>query len=230
MSTRPDHRYFMVAHASAETRALFIRRTYEHVAFALFAFFLIEGALIASPVGSLINRWMVAPHMWLICLALYLALSWGVYLSARSNRPASMLYASLALYLAFTPPVLVPLIRRAAAFATPQVVPMMALVACLLMLAVSLAAFTTGRNFTHARFVLKVSVFLGAGLALAVAAFGFNPALGFAAGLVIFSGGILLAATARIMHQYAPHQHLAASMVLLASSAIFLCRPRLIAA
>lgn len=229
MTVRPDHRYFVVAQAAPDQRALFIRRTYETLALFVLIFIAVEGLLLHSPLARLSRGILSSGYLWLACVGLFISLSALAQLCSRSNRSAATQYFGLIVYICLAPFLVLPLLFCAARLVSPEVIPMSGMLAALLLLALTIGAFTTGRNFKVITLVWKTCLLLAAGLYLVSASFGFTLSFLFGFSLVLFATGAILATTARIIHQYAPHQHTAAALALLASCAVVLFPPRLAA-
>ena len=229
MTIRPDHRYFVVAQAAPDQRALFIRRTYETLALVVLIFIALEGLLLHSHLVRFSRGVLNSGYLWLPFVGLFISLSALAQLCSRSNRSTAIQYFGLIIYLCLAPFLVLPLLFSAARFISPEVIPMSGMLAALLLLALTVGAFTTGGNFKVITLVWKTCLLLGAGLFLVSHSFGFTVSFVFAFSLVLFATGAVLATTARIIHQYAPHQHTAAALALLASCAVVLFPPRLAA-
>ena len=68
--------------------------------------------------------------------------------------------------------------------------------------------------------ILKIGGFVALGMIICSAIFGFTLGLFFSFAMVVFASAAILYDTSKIMHHYATHQHVAASLELFASVAL----------
>jgi uncharacterized protein len=68
--------------------------------------------------------------------------------------------------------------------------------------------------------ILKIAGFVALGLILCSIIFGFSLGLFFSFVMVVFASAAILYDTSKVMHHYAPHQYVAASLELFASVAL----------
>lgn len=112
------------------------------------------------------------------------------------------------------------LLAIAVAFSTPDTIPIAAVITGLLFLGLTVTAFTTRKDFSFLGGILKVGGFVALGIIVCSILFGFNLGLIFASVMVVFAAAAILYSTSRVIHDYNPDQHVAASLSLFASVAL----------
>src|SRR5262245_36759292 len=114
------YEYPIAARAQSEERALFIRRTYGHLAGAILAFMALETVLVNIPgIDDLIFTMVGTRFGWLIVLGLFMAVGWIAQSWAQSNTSRGIQYLGLSLYVVAQAIVFLPLIFVAKNFAGP---------------------------------------------------------------------------------------------------------------
>ncbi len=211
----------LVVEAAPEARALFIRRTYTHLAMAILAFIGLEVIIFQSGLAQALTATMLAGrYAWLIVLGAFMLVSWVAEKWARSSTSIGVQYTGLSVYVLAEAIIFVPLLYIAAAFASPDVIPMAAIITGLLFLGLTVTAFTTKTNFSFLGGILKVGSFVALGIIVASCIFGFNLGLLFSGVMVAFAAAAILYTTSNIIHEYNTDQHVAASLSLFASVAL----------
>lgn len=81
-------------------------------------------------------------------------------------------------------------------------------------------AFTSREDFSFLGNFLRIGGFIALGLIICSVLFGFTLGLIFSAFMVTFASVAILYTTSNIIHHYAPHQYVAASLELFASVAL----------
>ena len=208
--------------AAPEARALFIRRTYTHLAMAILAFMgleiiIFQSGLAQAIAGTLLGHGGVG---WLVVLGVFMVVSWIADKWAHSTTSIGIQYIGLSVYVLAEAIIFVPLLYFAAAFAKPDVIPMAAIITGLLFLGLTVTAFTTGKNFSFLGGILKIGSFVALGVIVASCIFGFSLGLLFSSVMVAFAAGAILYTTSNIIHEYNTDQHVAASLSLFASVAL----------
>lgn len=206
--------------ASSTERAAFIRKTYIHLAMAIFAFVLLEAMLIMSPMGAALASVMVGGQFsWLIVLGLFMLVSYIADRWARSSSSVGMQYAGLTLFVVAEAILFLPLIFIAASYA-PQVIPTAGAITGLMVFGLSFFAFTTHKDFSFLRGFLVIGGFVAMGFIVASILFGFSLGLLFSLVMIVFASGAILYDTSNIIHHYRTDQHVAAALSLFASVAL----------
>jgi hypothetical protein len=207
--------------SEASSRADFVRRTYNHLAMAIFAFIGLEFAIFQTALAEKMTAVMAGSRLsWLAVLLAFMIVSWVADKWARSDTSKGMQYLGLAVYVTAEAVIFVPLLYIAANFASPDVIPMAALLTGILFFALSFAAFTTGRDFSFLGAFVKVGGCVALGIIGVSLVFGFTPGLIFSAGMVVLASAAILYTTSNIIHEYETDQHVAAALALFASVAL----------
>ncbi len=207
---------FTVAQAEPDARAVFIRRTYGHLAGAILAFVLLETALLQWPGAGDLAATMTTGYNWLLVIGAFIAVSWIADKWARSETSAPVQYLGLAVYVAALSVIFLPLLYVAAHYSSPDVIPTAGIITGLLFGGLTATAFITRKDFSFLRGVITVSFFVALGIIVASILFGFSLGVFFAAAMVAVAGASILYTTSNIIHEYNPNQHVAAALALFA--------------
>ena len=212
----------MVVDAAPEARAAFIRRTYNHLAMAVLAFIGLEVIFFQSGFATKMAATVLGTGRlgWLAVLLGFMGISWIAEKWAQNSTSQSIQYLGLSVYVLAEAIIFVPLLYMAAVFASPDVIPMAAIITGLLFLGITVTAFTTKKDFSFLGGILKIGFCVGLGVIVASCIFGFNLGLLFSSIMVLFAGGAILYTTSNIIHHYNTDQHVAASLSLFASVAL----------
>ncbi len=209
------------AYARPDARAQFIRRTYEHLAFALLGFLVLEFALLNLPGVERLVGLMTTGVNWLLVLGLFLVAGWIADRWARSEVSRGLQYVGLALYVLIQAVIFLPLLFIAVYLTDdPTVVPAAALITGLLFAGLTLVAFTTRADFSFLRGVLLIGGLVALGLIVASVIFGFTLGVIFAVAMVGLAAAAILYSTSNIIHYYRTDQYVAASLSLFAAVAL----------
>jgi FtsH-binding integral membrane protein len=207
--------------SEATQRAHFVRRTYNHLAMAIFAFIGLEFAIFQTSLAEKMTAVMAGSRLsWLVVLLTFMIVSWMADKWARSDTSKAMQYLGLAVYVMAEAVIFVPLLYIAANFASPDVIPLAALLTGILFFGLSFAAFTTGCDFSFLGAFVKVGGCVALGIIGASLLFGFTPGLMFSGGMVVLASIAILYTTSNIIHEYETDQHVAAALALFASVAL----------
>src|SRR3712207_1317598 len=98
------------AYARPDARAQFIRRTYEHLAFALLGFLVLEFALLNLPGVERLVGLMTTGVNWLLVIGLFVVAGWIADRWARSEASRGLQYVGLALYVLIEAVIFLPLL------------------------------------------------------------------------------------------------------------------------
>jgi len=215
--------------APAEARLAFIRKTYIHLAAAIYAFVAIEFLLFSVGAEQWIMPMMVGSrYSWLIVLGAFMAVSWIANKWALSDTSVGMQYAGLFLYTLAEAVIFLPLLAMAKGqvmnVSGLQDVPIIAAAGVTTLIVfggLTAVVFFTRKDFSF------LAGFLGLGMMGAIALIVIGTLFGFAAPgiwfswlLVMLACGYILYYTSNILHHYRTTQHVAAALALFASVAL----------
>src|SRR5665213_39187 len=122
MSYDVSYGYGSAATAEPSERALFIRRTYSHLAGAILAFIALEAVLVNTVPFDVIAG-MLGGYNWLLVLGAFMVASWVAQYWARSQTSPALQYLGLGLYVVVEAIIMLPLLIIAADFSGPSVIP-----------------------------------------------------------------------------------------------------------
>ena len=207
------------ASAPASARALFVRRTYGHVALAILAFAALEWLLLRWDGARDLARGMTGGYNWLLVL-----LAFGVVSSladrwTRSATSVGRQYLDLGLFVA-AEAVLFLLLLLGASSGDGEVIPIAGLLTLLLVAGLTAVVALTRTDFSYLRTGLVVGGFLALGAIVASILFGFTLSLGFSLLMVGFASAAILYHTSTILRAYRTDQHVAAALALFGSVAL----------
>ncbi len=208
--------------AAPSERAAFIRKTYLHLAFAILAFIGIEWVLLQqSWIDSLIGMMMGGRISWLIVLGAFMGVSWLAEVLASSNASRGVQYVGLGIFVLAEAIIFLPLLYIALMVAQDGALIMKAgaCTACVFG-GLTLAAFTTRKDFSFFRSFLMIGGFVAMGIIVVSLIFGFSLGTFFAGAMAIFASIAILYNTSNIIHHYETDQYVSASLSLFASVAL----------
>ncbi len=208
-----------VASRQTNVRVEFIKKTYQHLAYAILGFIALEVLLLNSPFAEIMTRKMTGGYSWLIVLGAFMGVSWLADSWARSSASLGKQYAGLALYVVAEAIIFIPLLYIAKSIA-PNVIPMAGIFTGLLFLGLSYTAFTTKKDFSFLGGMLKIGGFIALGFIGTSIVFGFNLGILFSTVMIVFASASILYSTSNILRYYRPDQYVAASLSLFASVAL----------
>ncbi len=208
-----------VARAGESARAVFIRKTYQHLAVAILAFIAVEYALITSPLAPAMARMMTGGYSWLIVLAAFMGVSYIANKWAISSTSRGMQYAGLALFVVAEAVIFVPLLLIASLYA-PDAILMAGIFTLLLFAGLTFTAFTSGKDFSFLGGFLRIGGFVALGFIGVSVLIGFSLGMLFSGVMILFAAGAILYDTSNIIRHYNTDQYVAASLSLFASVAL----------
>jgi uncharacterized protein len=211
-----------VAAAPVNARVRFIRRTYAHLGMAIAAFVGIEAALFSTGLGAkILNTMFGFSGAWLGLMVLFVVGGMAAQRMAMSRSSQALQYAGLALYVFLQAVIFLPLLAFAEWKFPGQYLPVQAGVLTLAVFAgLTVAVFSSGKDFSFLGPVLWVCSFLALGLVFAAVIFGFHLGMVFMAAMVALAAGFIIYDTSNIIHRYGTDQYVAASLNLFASVAL----------
>lgn len=218
----------LAINAPADARLAFIRRTYAHLATAIYAFVMIEWVFFhfgfeKSFLGFLQNT----PMAGLIFLGAFLLTSWVANSWAQSSTSVNLQYAGLLLYVLVEALIFVPILTvaqgyavKAGAIGEVSVITAAGMTTLLMFAALTASVFFTKRDFSFLGSALWI-VTAGAMALLVIGMFaGFYPGIWFSIAMIVVAAGWILYDTSNVMHHYRTDQHVAAALALFASVAL----------
>ncbi len=210
------------ASSRISARGLFIRQTYAILAGAILAFIGLEAVLLSMGLGEQIIRVLVGGGGmgWLLVLAAFMGASWIAQMWARSETSVAMQYAGLSLYVVAEAVIMLPLLYVAVFFVKdPNLIPTAGILTLAVFGGLSLAAFTTGKDFSMLYPILSVGSMIALGVIICACIFGFTLGLFFSFAMVALLSGCILAQTSDVMYHARTDQPVAAALMLFASVA-----------
>ena len=210
------------AQAPAAERSDFIRRTYTHLAAAIYGFAAIEFAIFTlAPVDRIVEQMFSVQYAWLIMLGAFMFVSWIANAWAMSGASIGKQYAGLFLYVIAEAIIFVPILYIANEFyGGANIIATAGLITLTMFGGLTAAVFITGKDFSFLRTGLMVAGFAAMGLLLCSYLFGFNLGVLFTVAMIVLACGYILYDTSNVMHHYRTDQHVAASLALFASVAL----------
>jgi len=212
---------YTVASAAPTERALFIRKTYLHLAFAILAFIAIEAFLLSRPWAHQLAAKMVGGVGWLIVLGAFMGVSFLAERLAASEASRGKQYLGLGIFIVAEAIIFLPILILAKSYANdPQVILKAGITTGCVFGGLTFAAFATGKDFSFLRGFLMVGGFVALGIIVTSIIFGFNLGTIFSGAMAIFASVAILYNTSNIIHHYRTDQYVSASLSLFASVAL----------
>lgn len=207
-----------VAHASADTRATFIARTYLHVVGAILGFTLIEVFLFQSGLAVPIAEALLSVS-WLFVLGGFVVVGWLASRAAHTATSKPMQYAALIGFVVAQAIIFVPLLF-VAQYSAPGVIESAAWVTLLGVAGLTAIAFHTRKDFSFLGGMLRWGFVVALILIVAGALFGFELGTFFSVAMIALAGGAILYDTSNIIHHYPEDRYVGAALELFASIAL----------
>jgi FtsH-binding integral membrane protein len=209
------------AFAEESARAGFIRRTYLHLAAAVFALVGLEAAIFAlvprETIEPLVMR-MTGGMGWLVALGVFMAVSWLARMWATSDTSPGVQYLGLGLYVVAEAAILLPLLYIAVFYVDPQLPLMAAIITLACFGGLTAFVMTTRVDLASWGKYLAIGGFIALGaIAASIITGGFSLGILFSAAMVALACGYILYDTSNVLHHYRTDQYVAASLALFAS-------------
>ena len=210
--------------AAQSERAAFIRRTYGHLAGAILAFIALEMVLLQLDGIEKVVIGMAGNGMvWLLVVGAFIGVSWLANVWALSGTSRALQYTGLALYVVAEAVIFLPLLYMAV-YVVPDpsrsLIPTAGILTLSMFGGLTLAVFTTGKDFSFLRPILCVCSFVGLGLVVAFCfTGGFTFGLAIAFFMVALASAAILYHTSNVLYHYRTDQYVAAALALFASVA-----------
>ena len=215
----------LAVRAAESERATFIRRTYLHLAGAILAFvaleFLIFNLVSKAQLDELMARFFFSPMSQLLILGAYIGVSMFARHLALNGGSSASAYAGLILYTLFEVVFFVPILHIAVFYVNDSILPTAGILTLSMFGGLTLAAFTTKKDFSFLRPILSIGFFLMLGLVLAAVLIPGSIRLGlwFSFLGVALASVAILYDTSNVIHHFRTNQYVAASLSLFASIA-----------
>jgi FtsH-binding integral membrane protein len=210
--------------AAQSERAAFIRRTYGHLAGAILAFAALEMVLLKLPNIQEIVFGMAGNGLtWLLVIGAFMAVSWLADAWARSGTSPALQYAGLGLYVVAEAVIFLPLLYMATFMSQDtSLIPTAGILTLAMFGGLTVAVFTTGRDFSFLRPILSIGGFLALGLVVAFCFTGGHATFGLLISffMIALASGAILYQTSNVLYHYRTDQHVAAALALFAAVAI----------
>ncbi|MEB3212565.1 MAG: Bax inhibitor-1 family protein [Leptolyngbyaceae bacterium] len=208
----------MVAQARPSERAEFIKNTYLHLAGAVGAFIVVEFLLFQLGIAELMFNFVAASRFgWLAILGGFALLGYFSSSMAAKADDVKAQYTGLGIYVVGEAVIFAPLLYIAASFSDASVIPTAAIITLAMFVGLTAIVVTTKKDFSFLGGALKIFGLVALGLIVASLIFGFSLGVFFAFAMVAFASAAILYKTSNVMHHYATHQHVAASLELFAA-------------
>jgi len=209
------------ADAAPQDRASFIRKTYLHLAAAIFAFILLETYLFMSGIADMIAATMFGVS-WFLVLALFMGVSFLANWWAHSATSKATQYLGLGLYVVAEAIIFVPLLFIAANYSGEgmNTIVKAGIVSLGLFAGLTATVFITKKDFSFLGPILTIGGFVALAFIAASLLFGFSLGSLFAFIMVGFAATAIIYSTSNVLHQYNTSQHVAASLSLFAGIAL----------
>ena len=209
-----------VARATPNERQEFIKNTYIHLAGAVAAFIVVEFILFQLGIAQALTGFIAGNRFgWLMILGGFSLLGWLSRSLVAEADNVNKQYAGLGAYIVGEALIFAPILYIAATYA-PGVIPMAAILTLMMFAGITTVAFTSGKDFSFLGNFLRIGGFIALGLIICSVLFGFTLGLIFSAVMIVFASAAILYTTSNIIHRYATHQYVAASLELFASVAL----------
>jgi FtsH-binding integral membrane protein len=218
----------MAVDAPADVRLAFIRKTYIHLAAAIYAFVALEFLLFSVGFADWVMPWMVgSQYSWLFVLGAFMGVSWIANKWALSDTSVGMQYAGLFFYVLAEAVIFVPLLMFAQraqinlqGYAV-DVIPAAGVTTLIVFGGLTAVVFFTRKDFSFLGAFLGLAGFGALALIVISILFGgFQFGVWFSGLMVILACGYILYYTSNILHHYRTTQHVAAALALFAAVAL----------
>jgi FtsH-binding integral membrane protein len=213
--------------APVDARRTFIRKTYMHLAMAIYAFVALEWLFFSIGLHEPFMQMLAGqPMYWLGVMLAFVAVNWVADKWARSATSLSMQYAGLFLGVIAWALIFIPMMAIAQLLTLNfsgreiGVIPAAGVTTLVMFAGLTAVAFFTKQDFSFLRGILGIATFAAIALIVVSMLFGFHLGIWFSAAMVIAACGYILYDTSNIIHHYRTDQYVAAALALFASVAL----------
>jgi len=212
-----------VSQAASTERAIFIKKTYMHLAGALLAFVGVEYLFLQIPALTALGLKMTQGFNWLIVLGVFMFATSMAEKWAHNSTSRNKQYAGLGLYIIAQAFIFIPLMYVAQNFTGDgNIIAQAGLLTGFLFTGLTAVVFFTGKDFSFLRTGLMIGSMVALGLIVASVIFGFSLGLVFSFAMIVLASGSILYQTSNLMNSYRTDQYVAASLGLFASFMLLL--------
>ena len=213
----------LASEAPIEARRAFIKRTYAHLAAAIFVFMGVEYLLINSSLSAKIMQTLGSWGRggWLAVLLLFIGVGWIARRWASAGSSPGLQYLGLGVYVVAEAFIFVPILwictyvsRYDGLIATAG------LITGIVFAGLTAIVFLTKADFSWMRAMLGAASLVVLGILVASLIFGFQLGIIYCAAVVLLAAGYILYDTSNILHKYSVSSHVAASLALFADVAL----------
>jgi uncharacterized protein len=204
--------------AGADSRSVFITRTYTHLVGGILGFILVELALFESGLALQIARFMLGFN-WFLILGAFMLVGWLASRTAQTSSSIGMQYFAYAAYVVAEALIFVPLLYLADAKA-PGAIDSATLITALGAGGLMVVAHRTRKDFSFLRAILMWGGILAIVAMIGGAVFGFQLGTWFSVAMIGFAGAAVLYDTSNIIRNYPEDRYVSAAMQLFASIAL----------
>ena len=210
-----------VATVGVNERVAFLRRTYGHLAAAIFALVGVTYLFVNSELGARFTFWAFGGSLnWLIVLGLFMVVGFITDRLARSDTSPALQYVGLGLGVLAEGIILTPLLFVAAHYSKdPYIIHKAGLFTLLIFAGLTATVFITRKDFSFLRGILMVGSFAALGIIIASMIFGFHLGTIFAVAMIVLMAGYILYQTSLLMAYFRPTQHVSAALMLFSTIA-----------
>lgn len=216
-----------VADAAADERLGFVRRTYLHLAAAVYAVVMLEWVILSSGVMDSVMPMLMGRGAMLVMLIGFMGVSWYADRLAHTSSSRGVQYAALSIYVVAWAVMLAPMLYFAQGLKLEVgtlgdigVIPASAIATLIMFGGLTAVAWFSGADFSFLRSALMLGGFAAVGLVVVSLIFGVHLGLWFSVAMIALASGYILYDTSKVMHHYQPSQYVAASLALFASVAL----------
>jgi FtsH-binding integral membrane protein len=210
-----------LAPTTSEGRALFIRRTYSHLAAAIVAFILFEYVLLQLEISYVLTEKLFSmQYGWLMVIGGFMLITWMARSMVAGQSSKGTQYAGLSLYVFGWSVMFVPMLILANHVAGGGVIAQAGIMTGLLFAGLTATVFITRKDFSFLRSVLSIGGMVALGLIVCAVIFGFSLGLWFSVAMIALMAAAILYDTSRILHTYGEDQYVGAALELFASVAM----------
>jgi FtsH-binding integral membrane protein len=213
----------LASEAPLEARRDFIKKTYAHLAAAIFAFMGIEYLLVSSPLGRGITQLTLGNGRfgWIAVIVAFMLVGGLASRWSRSVTSPGIQYLGLALYVVAEAVIFVPILYICTYVTRFQgLMGTAGIITAIAFAGLTAVVFITKADFSWMRTLLWAGSLVALGVAVASLAFGFQIGIIYCAAMVLLASGYILYYTSKVLHQYPIGFHVAAALALFSAVAL----------
>jgi len=212
--------YVAAADASPAERGLFIRRTYTHLAGAVFAFAVLEALLLQMPFAVPLTKLMMGSNVsWMIVLFIFMGITWMANSMAVGQNRGNQ-YVGLGLYVVAYAFLFVPLLTIVRLTGQSNIIPMAGMVTAGLFLGLTSVVMLSKVDFSFLGGIIAIGFWVALGTIVASMIFGFSLGVFFSGAMALMAGAVILYQTSGVFKTYPTDQYVGASVALFGAVAM----------